>query len=598
MPGFHKVKERLEIDGHDISSERARHEAPGLVILNPGQLCWSNLEERAMTLSSWLARRREGGSAIGDAFPVDPMWNRVPGHETPEAHVRTVVERILPNLLRKDVEIYAVGIGDGGEVLVGCLERDLRGFCGGRGVKAVAFMQSSHRAEEVRTEDLKAFLENYGRSWVVTPGLEKGVVVGVPGGWVASEGEKMRLEVQREQVGTSSSPLLPPPLPPARQNDLTMNGGDMTASMLLDNPDIESETLIATAIAQMQETIQKGEVETKAAAAAPTPNHLHIEDAAIPTHTSPQKEEEEEEKENCKAPTSPSATTPDDHSPLVPTPAHPTTSDQTHHIPDARRDRAGSVSSVSSPIAIPLTTARWSHDTLSKTFRKDVGIVGRPREGGEFAALEARERERLGFEWEGDGFRLEGFEEEEEEGGEEVRLDKPSSLDSGAARGGRGSARSCQFIVGSEGERDEDGLLTRAACGSNRAVGTAVSLSLTEEGEVSSRVGLKVDSPAKHNFTGWCVDVDVDGEDGGPPINADELDIPDLRLDEPSSHTVTNVEASSSPTPSNAVNEPYAKMEVSTVTYSAGADVEVDELVWVEAIDEALAFFKSVADGE
>lgn len=567
-----------------------------------------------MTLASWLARRREGGSAIGDPFPVDPIWNRVPGHENPEAHVKTVTEQILPNLLREDVEIYAVGIGDGGEVLVGCLERDLRGFCGGRGVKAVALMQSSHCAENVKCEDLKIFLRRWGRSWVVAPGVEKGAVVGVPDGWFGSWTRSMGLEVRRKQ---EESLTTPPPPPLTRQDDCT-EGVQTAASTLLNNMKIEDGTFVAAAaVSPTQENIPQVENKTlnAAAATAQMPDHLGIEDVLVSTQASSRKEleeEEEEEEDSSRTAAAPASPTLENFTHPPPQPKHPPGTDQTPPTPDSRRDRdrAGSVSSVSSPIAIPLTTTRWPHDTLSKTFRKDVGIVGRPREGGEFAALEARERERLGSEWEEDEFRLDKSEQELEDGGE-VGLDVPSSLDSGAAVGGVRVGEGCRHSDGSEMAKEDDGLITRSASGSNGA--TEPAESFVKAWEVSGGIGKKMDKPTRQKSTGWCVDLShsggvvglnanklpsIHGEGGVFSTNANELDILGRRAQEPTSQSASNLDAWPSPCASNAENETYDSMEVSTLTYSAGADVEVDELVWVEAMDEALAFLKSVANRE
>lgn len=97
---------------------------PGVVILNPGQTLYSYKKGCAVTLMSWDAMPRK--SCVYPAPRVDDKWNRIAGNEGIAEHIEFVFERLLGDaeFVRKDAELYFVGLGDGGEELVKHLEGD------------------------------------------------------------------------------------------------------------------------------------------------------------------------------------------------------------------------------------------------------------------------------------------------------------------------------------------------------------------------------------------------------------------------------------------------------------------------------------------
>lgn len=91
----------------------------GLVIGNPGQLIWSNIERQAVTYANWKALPRK--SAIHPLAIVDENRNRVPGHESVSAHVSSIFEKVLSptsEFVDPTAKISVIALEDTAESLV------------------------------------------------------------------------------------------------------------------------------------------------------------------------------------------------------------------------------------------------------------------------------------------------------------------------------------------------------------------------------------------------------------------------------------------------------------------------------------------------
>lgn len=97
-------------DGFEIKN--AEH-APGIIVLNTGQLLYSHKHNRAMTLRSWSAMPRK--SITHDMIRIHEEENRIPGHRNPKEHVKTVFDTLLcdPMRVAPEAEVYVVAIEDG-----------------------------------------------------------------------------------------------------------------------------------------------------------------------------------------------------------------------------------------------------------------------------------------------------------------------------------------------------------------------------------------------------------------------------------------------------------------------------------------------------
>ena len=201
---------KLKLDG-TTQSKPTSQLSPGLVILNPGQLLYSYDLNKSMSQSTWLARPKP--SALDDDIRIDPLHNRVPGHETPEKHIATVLEHILPRLTRKDARLYIVGISEGGEAVLKYVNAKLATNPDdeiGLKLEAIALCQPTHHAiGDVTTPALKTFLGARAKSWVLDE-APKGKLLAVPGGlapivhYADSAAQSRLLEDQEEDLEASN----------------------------------------------------------------------------------------------------------------------------------------------------------------------------------------------------------------------------------------------------------------------------------------------------------------------------------------------------------------------------------------------------------
>ena len=120
-----------------------------------------------MTQTTWMARDRPHG--LSTAHQIHEVYNRIPGHQTPEEHVRTVFDQVLPKLLHPKARYWIVGLMDGAEhfvkymdgKLVVNIDHDL-----GERVSGFAFMQPTHDPVKVETETMRRSLHTFGKCWI------------------------------------------------------------------------------------------------------------------------------------------------------------------------------------------------------------------------------------------------------------------------------------------------------------------------------------------------------------------------------------------------------------------------------------------------
>lgn len=98
-------------------------DAPGVIILNPGQLLFSHLENKCMTWATWNARTRS--TALSKSFQVHNVINRIRGHTNADEHVATVFDNVLPQLVNRAARVHVVAITDGAERFVKWFDRAL-----------------------------------------------------------------------------------------------------------------------------------------------------------------------------------------------------------------------------------------------------------------------------------------------------------------------------------------------------------------------------------------------------------------------------------------------------------------------------------------
>jgi len=113
---------KLSKDGAGI--EHVEH-APGLVVLNTAQLLYSHKFNNTLSFRSWNCLPRPSRSHGSVQMHAE---NEVPGHGSPEEHVRSVFETVVlrPEYVAADAEIYIVAIEKGFRHLLDALKRDCK----------------------------------------------------------------------------------------------------------------------------------------------------------------------------------------------------------------------------------------------------------------------------------------------------------------------------------------------------------------------------------------------------------------------------------------------------------------------------------------
>jgi hypothetical protein len=141
---------------------------PPILVLNPGELLYSHETKSCMTQDIWNTRKRP--HAFAEQYAVKEQ-NRVPGHTTSEEHVKTVIDEILPQLVKEQHKrIHIIAIGDGGDnamkYLGEKLADDPNTKIGGLALGSVALVNSSTDEDTIHSDQLKKFMAKHGRAWV------------------------------------------------------------------------------------------------------------------------------------------------------------------------------------------------------------------------------------------------------------------------------------------------------------------------------------------------------------------------------------------------------------------------------------------------
>jgi hypothetical protein len=140
---------------------------PAMLVLNPGELLYSYATKSCMTQDIWNTRKRP--HAFAEQYAVTDK-NKVPGHATPQEHVNTVLDHILPQLVEEQHErLHIIAVGDGGENVLKYLNEkftdDPNAKIAGLTLVSVALVNSSHDTDTLNSAHLKKFMAKHGRAW-------------------------------------------------------------------------------------------------------------------------------------------------------------------------------------------------------------------------------------------------------------------------------------------------------------------------------------------------------------------------------------------------------------------------------------------------
>ena len=200
---------------------------PGIIILNPGQRLYSPKLNKTMNHKTWLARAKD--HALQSDIEIHPVHNSVPGHTSPEEHITTVFEHVIPQLLgadHSDVRLWIVGITDGAEHFVNYMDAKLaanRDAVIGGAVEAIALMQPTHEPKRLDSEAFRIFLEVYGRSWVLSS-QPKGKILNFPSAYqkIGHYTDEDEQKEERRESGATMAAKQHEMSEPAEKDDFDM----------------------------------------------------------------------------------------------------------------------------------------------------------------------------------------------------------------------------------------------------------------------------------------------------------------------------------------------------------------------------------------
>ena len=140
-------------------------DAPGLIVMNCGQLYYSHKYNRAMTLRSWSALPRK--SISHDSIQLDDVHNLLEGHRDATEHIKWGFQHVIHNkdLVDPNAEVYVIAIENGAEKLLNILKAEFDKYA--IRITAIAIINSFMGPSEITSPSLTAFLHQRARHWKV-----------------------------------------------------------------------------------------------------------------------------------------------------------------------------------------------------------------------------------------------------------------------------------------------------------------------------------------------------------------------------------------------------------------------------------------------
>ncbi|KAF2877091.1 Arb2 domain-containing protein [Massariosphaeria phaeospora] len=140
-------------------------DAPGLVVMNPGQLYFSHKFNKALSLTSWGALPRK--SISHDQVQLHDE-NNVAGHHGRNEHIKSVFKEVIhnPDFVSADAEIYVIAIETGAEELMTILGEEWDTYS--PRITSLALINSLVSSPQISHPALKSFLHRRAREWQVS----------------------------------------------------------------------------------------------------------------------------------------------------------------------------------------------------------------------------------------------------------------------------------------------------------------------------------------------------------------------------------------------------------------------------------------------
>ncbi|KAK1585308.1 Arb2 domain-containing protein [Colletotrichum navitas] len=144
---------------------------PGIILANTGELWWWPEGKKALSPTSAHAVPQKSMVHHGRAF--NPKLHSISKNETPEAHVRYVLDEALPALVPSSARLDIVGIGLGADHVTRALDSPDTWSVLGHRINTLSLLGSTTAIDELSHEPLKEFLPRRARAYITdeTPAL-------------------------------------------------------------------------------------------------------------------------------------------------------------------------------------------------------------------------------------------------------------------------------------------------------------------------------------------------------------------------------------------------------------------------------------------
>lgn len=140
---------------------------PGMVVCNPGELIWSNINQECTSAATWYDQKRETG--FSDQYHATDKHNQIPEHEDPERHVASCLRAYLMYIAGPKTRVNIITIGDGSANVLGYLNTVYANEKSKAKIANIqiniAMVAPTHNDDVVTEPALKQFLAKHGRIW-------------------------------------------------------------------------------------------------------------------------------------------------------------------------------------------------------------------------------------------------------------------------------------------------------------------------------------------------------------------------------------------------------------------------------------------------
>ncbi|KAK2005835.1 Arb2 domain-containing protein [Colletotrichum eremochloae] len=146
------------------TSSASDSSAPGIILANTGELWWWPEGKKALSPTSAIAVPQKSMVHHGRAF--NSKLNSIPQNESPEAHVRYVLNEVLPAFVPSSARLDIVGIGLGADQVTRALDSPDTWSVLGHRINTLSLLGSTTAIDELSHESLKEFLPRRARAYI------------------------------------------------------------------------------------------------------------------------------------------------------------------------------------------------------------------------------------------------------------------------------------------------------------------------------------------------------------------------------------------------------------------------------------------------